>query len=363
MKALNILGTRGVPGRHGGYETFASKLAPYLVSQGWQVSVYCQLDDPTPAYEDSWNGVRRVHFPAGLRGAAGTMQFDAKCVRHVLGQPGIDLVLGYNTALFNTVQRMRGRTVAMNMDGIEWKRDKWSLPAKAWFFLNELAGSAVCNMLIADHPEMEKHARARSRRPIAMIPYGGDVITSAPIDPLPSLGLEPDRYLIVVARPMPENSILEIIRAFSLVKRGMKLAVLGDFKTQEAYQRACIEAASDEVVFTGPIFEADRLQSLRFHARGYVHGHRVGGTNPSLCEALGAGNAVIAHDNRFNRWTAGEGQFFFADEAECAAAMDMLIGGGTIVERARSAARLRHQQDFRWEHVLQQYEALLEGLL
>lgn len=363
QKQINILGTRGVPGSHGGYETFASQLAPYLAECGWEVIVYCQDDDGIDGREDEWEGVKRVHFTPKSKGALGTMEFDAKCIRDVVKRPGIDLVLGYNTASFNMLQRLRGRTIVMNMDGIEWKRQKWSLPAKAWFFMNELAGANLSTVLIADHPEMERHLRQRSfRTPIRMIAYGAKPITDAPVAPLTAFGLVPDHYMIMVARVTPENSYLEIIRAFSREKRNSKFVVLGIFDDADPYHRACREAASDEVIFPGAIFDPAILESLRFHARAYLHGHTVGGTNPSLCEALGAGNAVIAHDNRFNRWTAGPEQVFFADEDACASAIHLLLHDDARLARAKMGARTRHGEAFTWPRILREYEVMLDEL-
>lgn len=362
-KHLNIMGTRGVPARHSGYETFAAHLAPYLVERGWGVTVYCQQDEGVDGAIDAWNGVERVHFVPRTHGTLGTMEFDAKTIRHVLKQPGIDLVLGYNTASFNIVQRLFGRKVAMNMDGIEWQRGKWGIGAKTWFYLNELIGGNIVNIPIADHPEMERHLRPRTFRRIAMIPYGADAVTSASVAPLARWGLEPDRYLIKIGRSVPENSILEIIRAFSSAPRGIKLVVLGPYRPDNSYHVACRQAASDEVVFPGAIFEDEIVQPLRFHARAYVHGHTVGGTNPSLCEALGAGSAVIAHDNRFNRWVAGQEQFYFSDETSLKAVIDRVIHDDVRVAEARAAARARHAALFTWDRVLADYERTLETLL
>lgn len=362
-KHLNIMGTRGIPGRHGGYETFATRFAPYMAERGWTVSVYCQLDQGATPFEDEWCGVRRIHVAPRSGGTAGTMEFDARTIAHVVRQPGVDLVLGYNTAAFNLPQRILGRPIAMNMDGIEWKRAKWSLPAKAWFFLNEVIGANLSNLLIADHPEIAKHLRPKTWRRIRMIPYGADLVESAPTTPVERYGLEPGRYMIKIARPMPENSVIEVIRAFSRRRRDCKLVVLGTFETDNAYHRACHAAASGEVIFPGAIFDDEIVQSLRFHARAYLHGHTVGGTNPSLCEALGAGNATIAHDNRFNRWTAGEGQLFFGDEDRCEAAMELLLSDEGRLEAAQIAARARHAEAFTWPMILSAYEAAMTELL
>ena len=177
------------------------------------------------------------------------------------------------------------------------------------------------------------------------------------------MGLEPGRYLVEIGRSVPENSILETVRAFSRRPRGMKLVVLGHFLADNDYHVACRAAASDEVMFPGAIFEEERVKPLRFHARAYLHGHTVGGTNPSLCEALGAGNAVIAHDNRFNRWVAGPDQLYFADEDGCDAAITQALGDDARIARAQAGARARHAEAFTWPLVLGQYEALLESML
>jgi glycosyltransferase involved in cell wall biosynthesis len=360
---LNILGTRGIPAAHGGFETFAERLALFLVSRGVSVTVYCQSDDPLDrdGREDDWHGVHRVHFCPSRGGVAGTMQFDLASARHVLGQPGHDLVLGYNTAVFNVLQRLAGRQVYMNMDGVEWKRKKWSAPAKLWLFLNEVIGSNISTAPIADHPEIARHVEKRCRHKAIMIPYGADIIGAASDAPVRELGLVPGRYFISIARVEPENSILEIVRAHRAAETDTDLAVLGRLDPDNAYHRAVRAAGGNRTLYPGAIYDGETVRSLRFHARGYMHGHQVGGTNPSLVEALGAGNAVIAHDNSFNRWTAGEDQRFFSDTDSCAEHIRAFAGNDLIHYTARMGARQRHARDFRWTNVLASYETLIFG--
>ncbi|KKB77277.1 hypothetical protein VW29_18050 [Devosia limi DSM 17137] len=357
---INILGTRGIPAAHGGFETFAQHLALYLRDRGWNVTVYCQADNNAAhRREDDWNGIRRVHFGTAHGGPIGTVQFDLRCVLDVLRRPGIDLVLGYNTAILNVLQRLAGRRVLMNMDGIEWKRGKWPLPARAWFYCNEVIGSNTCSTAIADHPEIARHLARRSFRPAEIIPYGAASVSAAPVAPLDPFGLHPSRYMLTVARMEPENSILEMVSAFSARPRGMKYLLLGALDPSKPYHRRVRAAASDEVVFAGAIYDRPIVQALRFHAYACLHGHQVGGTNPSLVEAMGAGSAIIAHDNRFNRWTAGEGQLFFTDINSCSAALGEALTNSARITVARQMARQRHQQHFRWEDVLHAYEQLL----
>ncbi len=358
--ALRILGIRGVPAAHGGFETFAEYLALYLVKKGWKVTVYCQLDGTGPIYEDDWEGVHRVNIPIDRGGPAGTIQFDWIATRHAqkAGEPC--LTLGYNTAIFCTLLRLSGLPNVINMDGIEWQRAKWGTGPKAWFYLNEWAGAWLGNHLVADHPEIKVHLSQRtSPSRITVIPYGAEDVRSADTAPVEALGLEPGKYLSVIARAEPENSLLEIVQGFSRKPRGLKLAVLGKYEPGNAYHQAVKAAAGDEVMFLGAIYDKKVVQALRFHSAAYVHGHQVGGTNPSLVEALGAGDAVIAHDNRFNRWVAGPGAAFFDGADGFAAQLDAILADPTRLDSMRKASRERFEAEFQWEMILSAYERLL----
>lgn len=360
-RKIRILGTRGIPAAHGGFETFAEHLALYLVSHGWEVTVYCQEDASGPTFEDSWHGVRRVRMPVNTPGAAGTIVFDWKSTLHTLREEGLVLTLGYNTAVFCALYRLNGISNVINMDGIEWRRQKWGPLAKAWFWLNDWLGCWLGNHLIADHPEIQRHLETRvSAEKISTIAYGSTVVSTADASLLTNHGLEPDGYVVLIARAEQENSIIEIVRAWSREHRGIRLVVLGNYQSGHAYHDAVKAAASDEVLFLGAIYDNAMVQALRFFARFYLHGHQVGGTNPSLVESMGSGNAVLAHDNRFNRGVCGEGGLYFSSEDECAEKIGLLLGDGALVDHLKAASRARHRDRFTWDKVLQEYETLLE---
>lgn len=158
---ISILGTRGIPAQHGGFESFAEKLSLYLAKLGWQVTVYCQETGNGDIWESEWKGVQRIHVPVRQDGALGTIIFDLKATVYALQYDGLFLTLGYNTAVFNLLQRIRGQTNVINMDGIEWRRDKWGVIAKTWFWLNERIGCWVGNHLVADHPRIKDHLATR----------------------------------------------------------------------------------------------------------------------------------------------------------------------------------------------------------
>ena len=363
-KILRVLGTRGVPAAHGGFETFAEYLALFLIGQGWRVVVYCQEDGSGPVFEDKWRGVERVRIPVSQSGPKGTILFDWKATAHAAQFGDLCLTLGYNTAVFCSLLRLKGIPNLINMDGIEWSRAKWGVVAKLWFWLNDWAGCWLGNHLVADHPQIKVHLQSRVRgSKVTTIPYGADEVLAADDAPVRALGLVPGQFLTVIARAEPENSLLEIVQGFSAKPRGYQLVVLGNYQDGNAYHRAVKDAASDEVRFVGAIYDKVVVQALRFHSAAYVHGHQVGGTNPSLVEALGAGNAVIAHDNRFNRWVVGEGAVFFSGADGFAARMDEIQAMPTLLDDLRKHGQRRFNEAFTWPDVLAQYEKLLEHYL
>jgi len=364
-KRLFILGVRGIPARHGGFETFAERLCLYLVNRGWHVTVYCQELGCGPVYSSVWHGVNRVHIPINWEGPLSTVLFDLRAVWHALGQDGLFLTLGYNTALFNVLQRLKGQVNIINMDGIEWRRKKWGPLARTWFWLNERIGCWVGNHLIADHPKIKQHLATRvGADKITMIPYGGEEVLEADAAALVPYGLEPGGFSVIIARPEPENSFLEMVRAFSCKRRHHRLVVLGNFNPEKnRYHRQVMEAASAEVLFPGAIYDAPVVQALRYFSRFYLHGHRVGGTNPSLVEALGAGCAVIAQDNPYNRWVAGEGAAYFTGEQDLTHLLDDLLSDDSKVEAMKLSSSACFRTRFTWAAVLREYDALLSRWL
>ena len=358
-----ILGTRGIPAAHGGFETFAQQLSLYLKHRGWNPSVYCQADDigdGKGVTEDTWEGVNRILIPSRDSGSVASITYDLRCVLDARNRPGKILLLGYNTAVFATLLSKRGRDIMINMDGLEWQRPKWSRMARCWLWMNEKIAARLSTTMVADHPEIKSHlVRFAPPAKVVMIPYGAPAISQAEEAPLGKLGLTPRSFYVCISRIEPENSQLDLVTAFAASPRKQKLVMLGRLDPNNAYHRAVQEAAGPDVLFPGPIYDKVVLDSLRFHSAAYVHGHTVGGTNPSLVEALGAGCAVIAHDNKFNRWTAGVGQHYFRDVASCKAVFDFVGENPAALDAAREAARMQHRTNFELDEVLGRYERLI----
>jgi glycosyltransferase involved in cell wall biosynthesis len=359
-RKLLILGTRGIPAKYGGFETFAERLAIYLCQEGWEVTVYCQkLGQKT--VQKQWQNITLVEISVPKDNSFWSIVFDFKATMHALRQHGIILVLGYNTAIFSLIYYISKRISVMNMDGIEWHRKKWNLPQKIWLYLNEKCALWFSTHIIADHPQIKLHYLDKkiSRNKISVIPYCSDPVRQANIDILEKYSLEPDRYALIVARPEPENSILETVSAFSQHRRGYKLVILGEYVPQESiYHQKVLESASAEVLFPGAVYSTKDVQALRYYARLYIHGHTVGGTNPSLVEAIAAGMPVLAHFNRFNYWIAGSDSRYFYDQEDCCFQLDKILDDDLEISAMRKASLIRYQRLFADNRDIKAYKDL-----
>jgi glycosyltransferase involved in cell wall biosynthesis len=249
------------------------------------------------------------------------------------------------------------------MDGIEWARAKWGHIAKAYFKVMEALAMRIADRVIADAEGIR--AFLYSRHPVAtpcsVIPYGAPIMDCMPDGNfLRELDLQKYEYYLIVCRLEPENHILEILSGFIASKSKFPLVVIGDHRVDTKYVRRLMNLHDDRIRFLGTMYDVKRLQTFRYHCRAYFHGHSVGGTNPSLLEALGCGNTVIAHDNVFNREVAADAAIYFTDSSDIPAIIDQ-IEDKDDVYRVETAARARKriQERYTWERVTEAYLHLL----
>ena len=360
---VRILGTHGVPAAYGGFETAAEHVGKYLRDRGWRVIVYCQIPGGGPQRTDMWEGIERVLVPEPRTDWRGTSSFDLKCVRHVVrcADPGdVCLTFGYNTGAFNAALRARRIPNVINMDGMEWTRRRWGVVKQGVLLAGERCAGLLGDVLVADHPEIAVYLRRHfGRRRVMTITYGAPCVDAAPTGPVEDLELVAGEYATLICRPIPENSVYEMVAAWSRRRRGIPLVVLGDLTVDDDYHRRVISVASDEVRFVGAIYDPAVVSSLRFHSRVYLHGHTVGGTNPSLVEAMGASNAVVAHDNKYNRWVVGDGAEFFTDIESLTVVLDRLLDDRDRLRELGRRNRTRYAAEFTWGHIGAQYEEAL----
>jgi glycosyltransferase involved in cell wall biosynthesis len=360
-RRIAILGTRGIPAVYGGFETFAQELSTRLAARGRDVTVYCESPDSERL--STYQGVNLIHIPAPRMGPLTTIVFDVRCLWHARKAYDVVYMLGYGAGLFCFIPRLWGSTVWINMDGIEWARSKWGPAARAWFKFMELASVRVPDRVIADAEGIREHLRSRHRtmRPCSVIPYGAPVMEKAP-DPelLRPWGLVPDAYHLIVCRLEPENMIREVVQGFSQANSRYPLIIIGDNTSGTKYVNHLNTLQSDRIRFIGTVYDAAKLQSLRFHARSYIHGHRVGGTNPSLLEAMGCGNIVVAHDNTFNREVAGDAALYFRSAEDVSNIVQRVETlSAPEQQEMKTAAVDRVRKFYDWEEITDRYERLL----
>jgi glycosyltransferase involved in cell wall biosynthesis len=360
-KSLAILGSRGIPARYGGFETFAEELSVRLAREGVDVTVFCQASDGE--IENPYKGVNLEFVKAPQLGVFSTLIFDFLCLLRARGRYDVVYMLGYGAAVFCFIPRMFGSTVWINPDGVEWLRSKWSGLAKTWFRLMEWFSVRIANRIIADAEAIREFLVARhgELRESSVIAYGAPLLERQPDDDwLQRHHLIAGRYDIVVCRLEPENHVLEIISGYLQAKSAGELIVVGGIENKTEYVSQLLADAGDKIRFVGAIYDQRELQSLRFNARYYFHGHSVGGTNPSLIEAMGAGNIVVAHDNPFNREVLGTGGRYFSNADDLTTVIDKLSQqSDSDLRQIRDSNRRRIREYYTWENVTAQYLELL----
>ena len=316
-----MIGTRGVPAAYGGFETAVEEIGRRLVDRGHSVLVYGRT---AGSEGDYFLGMRRVTLPSVRQKALETLSHTALSTAHAVTRARPDVAFVFNAANspFVPALRARGIPVALHMDGLEWKRAKWGPRGRAYYRWAEQNGVRTADALIADAPGIADYYTHQFGAPTEMFRYGAPILESAPSDGVEALGFEADGYHLVVARFEPENHVREIVEGYSRSDATKPLVVVGAAPYAAEYTEAIADiAASDPRIFLlGAVYDQALLDALYFHAYTYVHGHSVGGTNPSLLRAIGAGTPVIAYDVGFNREVLGDAGQYFTDAAGLARA-------------------------------------------
>ena len=360
---LAILGTRGIPARYGGFETFAERLSVGLAARGCDVTVYCEGNGK--ARPRKVQGVHLRYIPAPDVGPLTTVLYDARCLWDARKDFDIVYMLGYGAAPFCLLPRLWKREVWINPDGLEWARSKWNGWGQQYFRLMECVSMRTVDRVIADAASIAVSLRNRHHQvpPCAVIPYGCEVIEKPPArQSLSEWGVDAEGYYLVVCRLEPENHVLEILEAFRRCGSKRQLVVTGNLK-RNGYVEKLKSVKDRRIRMIGTVYDREKLACLRYHSFAYFHGHSVGGTNPSLLEAMGCGNLIFAHDNPFNRETLSTCGLYFADTAELAEGIEDAETSGGELEWLKDAARKRARERYRWSSVIDAYEQLLNGAL
>lgn len=356
---IAMLGTRGVPAAYGGFETAVEEVGKRLVERGHRVTVYTRGSEHR---ERHYLRMRIVHLPALRQKQLETLSHTGLSTLHAIGTRAADVAFVFNAANspFVPLLRARGIPVALHMDGLEWKRSKWGARGRAYYRWAEEFGVRSADALIADAPGITAYYTDEFGVDTELIRYGAPILDDVPAERIVELGLQPGNYHLVVARFEPENHVLEIVQGYRASTARIPLVVVGSAPYSSDYTRAIHAAAEGDprIHFLGGVFDQDLLDALYAHARLYVHGHSVGGTNPSLLRAMGAGTAVLAWDVNFNRETLDDLGWFFTDAEDASNRFDALDEDSRLVNDVATLVKERAREHFRWDAVADSYEEL-----
>lgn len=358
---IALVGTRGVPARYGGFETCAEEIGKRLVARGHRVVVYCRGGDAAETARTEFEGMELVHLPALKRRALETLSHTGLSAAHLFGHR-VDAAIVFNAANspWLPVLRMADIPVATHVDGLEWKRAKWGRLGKRYYRMAETLAVRWSDMLIADAAGIQDYYRTEFGVETRYLAYGAPIIHPA-ADRLAELDLEAGRYHLAVARFEPENHIHLIVQGYVQSEAKYPLVVVGSAPYADAYTRYVHSLGDDRVRFVGGVWDQELLDQLYGNASVCWHGHSVGGTNPSLLRAMGAGAAINAFDVNFNREVLGEAGEYFADPYCIPAMVDAAEGAGTDTRRRGELAReLARKYD--WDTVADGYEQLCGDL-
>ena len=352
-----MIGTRGVPARYGGFETAVEEVGWRLAERGHEVIVYCRSDHGGNDYL----GMRLVRLPAVQRRSLETLTHTALSVAHVVGQR-VDAAIVFNAANAPLLPVLRAARipVATHVDGLEWRRAKWGDAGRRYYRTAESLAVRWSDALIADAQGIADYYRHEFGAPSRLISYGAPLVGDAS-HRLGELGLTSRGYHLVVARFEPENHVELAVRGYAASAARLPLVVVGSAPYAADYTERVHAAADARVRFLGGVWDPELLDQLFANAQTYVHGHSVGGTNPALLRAIGAGAPTVAFDVVFNREVLGEHGRYFADADELVAEIEDAEANPAGTQARGVALRLR-ARDYDWADVASRYETLLEDL-
>ena len=364
---IGMLGLYGMPMKKlhfTGFETGFGEIAPRLAEAGYEIVVYCRRGSyPASMRVPSYRGVDLVYVPSpGGKNFSG-LNSTFFAVVHALAAGRYDVIFFVNVGMGHhaALCRLFGHKVVMNVDGLDWTRAKWGRVAK-WYFLSA-ARSAVrfCTELVTDAEAMRVFYLERFRKETTMIAYGAYIEKSEKPELISQFGVEPQQYWLIASRLIPENHADLIARAFLRTDSSKKLLIAGGANYDSPFHRELRALAGDRIILAGHIDDQEVIKELHCNCFVYVHGHSVGGTNPSLLKAMGYGNCILALDTVFNREVLEDGGVFFPrDEAVLAQEMRALEADPHRIAELRLMGPERIRKNYTWEKISRQYDDLFQ---
>lgn len=315
---IGIIGTRGIPNHYGGFEQFAEFFSIYLAKKKHQVYVYCSSLNPYK--NNKYHNVNRIVYydPEQIIGTIGQFIYDLNCILDTRKRNfDIILQLGYTSNAIWSFLLPKNSIIVTNMDGLEWKRSKYSKKVQQFLKFSERLAIQNSDYLIADSIQIQSYLKKKYQKDSKYIAYGSNCFDNPNIKILNSFGLNPFKYHLLIARMERENHIEMIIQGILQSDTLFPLILIGN-PNENSYGKYLQKKynSNPEIKFLGGIYDLNILNNLRYFSELYFHGHSVGGTNPSLLEAMGSKTLIIAHRNEFNYSILESNAFYFSHEIE-----------------------------------------------
>lgn len=363
---IALIGTRGVPARYGGFETCVEEVGSRLAARGHEVVVFCrpthdlEVLTPPPA---KFRGMQLVHLPIVRRRSVETLCHTALSVFHpTLRRAEVAVVFNAANSPLLPVLRARRIPLATHVDGLEWLRAKWAGLGQAYYRLAESLAVRWSDALIADAQGIADYYRSEFGADSELIAYGAPITVADDASRIEELDLSSGKYHLVVARFEPENHVLEIVHGYQQSAAELPLVVVGSAPYADSYTAKVRELAGSRVRLVGAVWDQEQLDQLYSHALTYLHGHSVGGTNPSLLRAAGAGTYTIAYDVGFNREVLGEHGAYFRNGSDVA--RELVRAEAAPAWASTAGAELREAvRRYDWDDVTDGYEQLCTRLV
>lgn len=368
---IAFVSTRGIPNNYGGFEQFAEYISVGLVARGHDVTVYSPHFHPYK--ESSYKGVKIKHIysPEKWMGSSvGSFFYDFSSLRDALKNENFDIIYeaGYTSIIpayiwFN-IKNRKNPIVVTNMDGLEYKRSKFNPLVQKFIFWEEKMAVKHSHYLIADNMGIHDYYKEKYRRDSKFLAYGADIHTDFNVDTLSEYDVTADNYYILIARLEPENNIEMAIQGYLKSNENGKkpLLIIGNTTTPHGKYLSGKYGNIDSVRFLGGIYNFKVLDDLRHFSSAYFHGHSVGGTNPSLLEAMAAGCFILANDNIFNRSVLKDNAIYYnspdevtriLNDEKCFSDKEALIANN--IQRIST--------HYSWERLVDQHEEYFKELL
>jgi glycosyltransferase involved in cell wall biosynthesis len=356
---IAFVGTRGIPAQYGGFETAIEAIAPRLVARGHQVTVYCRTTNGA-AKPSRHEGVELVWLPALRLRVAETLSHCLLSAIHLLiRRREVEAIILMNAANSPILPALRlAAPTAIHVDGLEWQRAKWGRLGRRYYRVVERLAAMSSAPLIADAQGIADYYHESFERTTVVIPYGASPPRVCDGTKVRAAGLEPKQYHLVVARFEPENHVREICAAYAASRCEMPLVVVGSAPYNHRYTAEVkqIARADDRIRLLGGVWDQGLLDDLYSNCWQYIHGHSVGGTNPSLLRAMAAGAPVAAYDVVFNREVLGHGRRVWATVEQLTDLLDN--SDGIYLAEESVGVRQRVRTAYCWDDVASRYEAL-----